>query len=68
MEYFETNLNLETGETTIRPYTDDEIAEMKKGEAAAAERTKVAQAKEAAKAALLEKLGITAEEAALLLS
>jgi hypothetical protein len=68
MEYFETNLNLETGETTIRPYTEDEIAEMKKGEAAAAERTKVAETKEAAKAALLEKLGITAEEAVLLLS
>jgi xylulokinase len=46
----------------------DEIAEMKKGEAAAAERTKVAEAKEASKAALLTKLGITADEAALLLS
>jgi hypothetical protein len=68
MEYFETIVNLETGETTTRPYTKDEIAEMKKGEAAAAERTKVAEAKETSKAALLTKLGITADEAALLLS
>ena len=64
-------INCETGEVIERPLTADEIAA---NEAAAvqAEADRVAAEAEAAtkaqaKAALLEKLGITAGEAALLL-
>lgn len=60
-------VNCETGEVIERPLTADEIAA---GEAAAiqaeADRLTI-EAKAEAKAALLAKLGITAEEAALLL-
>jgi hypothetical protein len=60
--------DLATGEVVDRPMT---AAEMKEAEAeklayVAAEQER--QAKAAAKAALLERLGITADEAALLLS
>ena len=65
-------VNCETGEVIERPLTAEEIAA---NEAAAvqAEADRVAAEAEAAtkaqaKAALLEKLGITAEEAALLLA
>ena len=68
MKYFETIYNVETGETTIRPYTDEEVKQMKVGEAAAAKRAEVAAEKDAERSALLAKLGITAEEAALLLA
>jgi hypothetical protein len=66
-QYFEKIVNVETGEETIRPYTENEIAKMEK----AAADHQVRQESEAAKAhersALLAKLGITEEEAALLL-
>jgi hypothetical protein len=68
MEYFETIYDVTTGETTTRPYTDAEVKQMKAGEAAAAIRADEAAVKDAKKAALLAKLGINAEEAALLLS
>lgn len=67
MTYTEKIINLTTGEETIRPYTKEEVAEV---EAAIAEMAKIkaeADAKAAAKAVILERLGITAEEAALLL-
>ena len=60
-------VNCATGEVIERPLTADEIAA---GEAAAiqAEADRLAiEAKAEAKTALLAKLGITAEEAALLL-
>jgi hypothetical protein len=64
-------INCETGVESIIELTDAEVAEM---EAAAKQAEKDRKADEAkakadatAKAALLEKLGITAEEAALLL-
>jgi len=64
-------INCETGVESIIELTDAEVAEM---EAAAKQAEKDRKAEEAqakadatAKAALLEKLGITAEEAALLL-
>ena len=65
-------VNCETGEQTVIELTDAEIAEMeaaaaKFAEAQAAAEAEVA-AKEAAKADLLAKLGITADEAKLLLS
>lgn len=61
-----------TGETTIVPLTEQEIADMEAA-AAEAEAARVAAeaeaaTKAAAKAELLAKLGITADEAKLLLS
>ena len=61
-----------TGETTIVPLTEQEIADMEAA-AAEAEADRVAAeaeaaTKAAAKAELLAKLGITADEAKLLLS
>ena len=65
-------INCETGEVIERPLTADEI---KANEAAAAQAEAdrkaaeaEAEAKATAKAELLAKLGITAEEAALLLA
>lgn len=65
-------VNCETGEVIERPLTADEIA-ANEAAAAQAEADRVAaeaeaEAKAAAKADLLAKLGITAEEAALLLA
>ena len=60
-----------TGETTVRDMTDAELAELAyQAELAAekkAEEQAIAAEKAEAKAALLERLGITVEEAALLL-
>jgi hypothetical protein len=60
--------NVETGEITEREMNADELAQWEadkvKAEAEAQEKAEAA----AAKAALLEKLGITEEEAKLLLS
>ena len=65
--YKEKIVNIATGEETWRDYTEAEIAEVEKAQAAA----QIEIAKQAAKAhersALLAKLGITEEEAALLL-
>jgi hypothetical protein len=65
-------VNCETGEVIERPLTADEIA-ANEAAVAQAEADRVAAEAEAAtkaqaKTALLEKLGITAEEAALLLA
>ena len=61
-------VNCETGEEIIRDATAEEIAQMQtqaENDAIAKAQT---DAKETAKAALLNKLGITTEEARLLLS
>ena len=64
-------INCETGEVIERPLTTDEIAANEAAAAQAQEDRLAAEAEAAtkaeAKAALLEKLGISAEEAALLL-
>lgn len=60
--------NADTGEVIERELTDAELIEHEKDLAWAAARKAESAAKEAAKAALLERLGITAAEAALLLS
>ena len=65
-------INCETGVESIIELTDAEIAEMEAAKAEI-EARRIAEedealAKATAKADLLEKLGITAEEAALLLS
>lgn len=65
-------INCETGEVIERPLTADEIAANEAAAAQAEADRKAAEAeaeaKATAKADLLAKLGITAEEAALLLA
>lgn len=60
-----------TGEQTVIPLTDEEIAELEAAAAKAEADRKAAEeaaaAKEAARAEILAKLGLTAEEAAVLL-
>lgn len=72
MTYQETIFDVATGKETIRPYTKEEIAnaEAKKVqiEAEIFERQTIEAAKEAAKQAVLSKLGLTAEEVAALLA
>jgi hypothetical protein len=60
--------NLETGEITDREMTADELAQRDADLAAQAVAAAEAEAKATQKTALLEKLGITADEAVLLLS
>jgi hypothetical protein len=60
--------NCETGEEIIRDANADEIAQMEIDAANAEARKAEAEAKAAAKAALLTQLGITEEQAKLLLS
>ena len=60
--------NSETNEVIDREMTAEEFDAYKLDKIAIAEAAKEKEAKEAAKAALLAKLGITAEEASLLLS
>jgi len=65
-------VNCSTGEVQEIELTDAEVAEMEAqaaiAEAKRAEDEAAAEAKATAKAALLDRLGITAEEAALLLA
>lgn len=68
-----TEVNCETGEVTVRPLTDEEIANLEAMAQAEAERieaeTDAREAKEAARIAAtakLEALGLTAEEIAAL--
>ena len=64
-------INCETGVESIIELTDAEVAEMakqaKEYEARKAEEAAAAEVRATAKAALLDRLGITADEAALLL-
>jgi len=64
--------NVLTNELSVRDLTDDEIAALEAKAAAKAEKLAALQAeaetKKQAKADLLERLGITADEAKLLLS
>jgi len=60
--------NCETQKEIIRDATDAEIAQMAKDKTEAETRQAEAEAKATAKAALLDRLGITSDEAKLLLS
>ncbi len=60
-------VNVTTGEEIEREMNDEEYAQYEADQIAEAERKANAQAQAAAKAALLERLGITEEEAKLLL-
>ena len=62
-----TEFNCETGEEIVRDATAAEIAQMKSNADNELARKAEVEAKATAKAALLERLGITAEEAQLLL-
>ena len=61
-------VNCETGEEIIRDANAEEIAQMELDAAKGIAQKAEAEAKETAKAALLTQLGITAEQAKLLLS
>lgn len=60
--------NVETGEITTIEFTKDELKQMAANEAARVARLQKIESDATAKAALLERLGMTADEAALLLS
>jgi len=60
-------VNCETGEEIVRDANADEIAQMELDAANAAARKAEAEAKEAARQAILDRLGLTADEAKLLL-
>ena len=61
--YKEKIVNVLTGEISWRDFTAEEIEQQKLGEAEAALRVAELEAKEAARQAVLTKLGLTAEEA-----
>ena len=61
-------VNIETGEEIEREMNADELAQLELDKQTAANQLKAKQDAESAKNALLEKLGITEEEAKLLLS
>jgi hypothetical protein len=67
-KYKEVIFNLETGETTERPFTKEEIAQMEANIAKEALELEAQTKKLADKAALLAKLGISPDEAKLLLA
>jgi hypothetical protein len=71
MTYTEKIIDITTGDETMRPYTDAEIAAVEAEQALAAaeqaERDAEQAAKAAARQAILDRLGLTADEAALLL-
>jgi hypothetical protein len=60
-------VNCETGEEITRDASNSEIAQMAKDKADYVAKQVEAEAKATARAALLDKLGITADEAKLLL-
>lgn len=67
VKYKEEIFNAQTGETTFRDYSPEEIEEMEANKAAAELLTAQQNAKEQAKLAILQKLGLTEEEAQALL-
>ena len=70
MKITEKDFNIQTGEETLteRDETAQEILEREAFELEVEQQQAEAEAKATARAALLEKLGITSDEAALLLS
>lgn len=67
-KYIEKIYDVTTGETIEREYTADEIAEVEANIAKEVAKAEADAIKATEKAALLEKLGITADEAKLLLA
>lgn len=67
MTYFERIHNVETNEIVERPFTEEEIAEVEARKVEAEAKAQAEAEKAVAKQAVLDRLGLTAEEAALLL-
>jgi hypothetical protein len=71
-KYFERIIDITTGEETIRPYSDEEIAAVETERAEIEIKLQKSAdelaAKDAARQVILDKLGLTQEEASLLLS
>jgi predicted oxidoreductase len=63
-----TEVNCATGEEIVRDATVEEIAQREADIAAETVKQAEAEAKATARAAILDRLGLTAEEAAILLS
>ncbi|NBW18752.1 MAG: hypothetical protein EBR82_63340 [Caulobacteraceae bacterium] len=61
-------VNTQTGEINLRDFTENELEALEAYKIKEAAKLKIEKEKAAAKAALLERLGITEEEAKLLLS
>jgi hypothetical protein len=61
-EYFEKIVNVETGEETIRPYTKDEIAIMKKAAAESQVKQETIEAAKLSTEAKLAALGLTVDD------
>jgi hypothetical protein len=61
-------VDVETGEEIVRDATTEEIAQMEIDAAASATAQAATEANATARAAILDRLGLTAEEAKLLLS
>lgn len=68
MELKEKIVNIETSEETWRDYTAAEIAEVEKAQNEAAILTAELAEKQAARKAIFEKLGLTADEIKILFS
>jgi hypothetical protein len=60
--------NNETGEQEVRDMTPEEVADIEADAVAAAEKKAAKEAQAAARAAVLEKLGLTEEEVTALLA
>jgi hypothetical protein len=67
-QYVEKIVNVETGEETLREYTAEEIAEVNAAKLELDAKLLEEEQKQEARSVLLNKLGITEEEAKLLLS
>lgn len=67
-EYTIRELNATTGEEIVRPATDDEIAQIEKDAADYALEQEAARIKAEKRTELLDRLGLTEDEAKLLLS
>lgn len=65
--YKEKIIDVSTGEELWRDYTEEEIDEVEKAKELAAKAQLEIQSKELARKAIFEKLGLTPEEAAVLL-
>jgi len=68
MTYIERIFDATTGETTERPLTEKEVLEVEFNIKKAQEQADLQATRAAEKQAILDKLGITAEQAKLLLS
>jgi hypothetical protein len=63
-----TVFNMETGQEITREMTADELAQLNEAKAKASQDIADAEAREVAKAAILDRLGLTSDEAKILLS